>query len=186
MLDPLVLTVVSVAFGLLLLLGAVHKLTALDEFRLILADYRLLPAGMVPAAAIGIGLVEAAIGAAWLFAPGKALAAVATATVLLLYALGIAINLGRGRTHISCGCSFGRSAGGNDLLSWGLVVRNLVLVIVAGAALLPAGPRSLGSLDFFTLAATLLIAVLLFAASNQLIRNRAAIRAWRRPVTRDD
>lgn len=186
MLDPLVLTVVSVAFGLLFLLGAVHKLTALDEFRPVLADYRLLPAGLVPAAAVGIGLVEAAIGAAWLFAPDKALAALATAALLLLYALGIAINLGRGRTHISCGCSFGRSAGGNDLLSRGLVVRNLVLMIVAGAALLPGGQRSFGSLDFFTLAATLLVAVLLFATSNQLIRNRAAIRAWRRPVKRDD
>lgn len=186
MLDPLVLTVVAVAFGLLFLLGAVHKLTALEEFRPILADYRLLPAGLVPAAAIGIGVIEALIGAAWLFTPAKALPAIATAALLLLYALGIAINLGRGRTHISCGCSFGRSAGGDDLLSWGLVVRNMVLVNVAGAALLPAGQRSFGSLDFFTLVATLLVAILVFAASNQLIRNRAAIRAWRRPVARDD
>ena len=186
MLDPLVLTVVSVAFGLLFLLGAVHKLTALDEFRPILADYRLLPAGLVPLVAPGIGIVEASIGAAWLFAPARVLPAIATAALLLLYALGIAINLGRGRTHISCGCSFGRSAGGQDLLSWGLVVRNLVLVIVAAAAMLPAGQRSFGSLDFFTLGVALLVAVLLFATSNQLIRNRAAIRAWRRPVKRDD
>lgn len=186
MLDPLVLTVVAVAFGLLFLLGAVHKLTALADFRPVLADYHLLPAGLVPAAAILIGVIEAAIGAAWLFAPDKALPAIATVALLLLYASGIAINLGRGRTHISCGCSFGRSAGGDDLLSWGLVVRNLVLVAVAGAAFLPAAERSFGSLDYFTLVATLLVAVLVFAASNQLIRNRAAIRAWRRPVRRDD
>lgn len=186
MLDPLVLTVVSVAFGLLFLLGAVHKLTALDEFRPILADYRLLPAGLVPAAAVGVGVTEALIGAAWLFAADQLVPAIATAALLLLYALGIAINLGRGRTHISCGCSFGRSAGGDDLLSWGLVIRNLVLVILAAAALLPAGQRSFGSLDYFTLVATLLVTVLVFAASNQLIRNRAAIRAWRRPVRRDD
>ena len=186
MLDPLVLTTMSVAFGLLFLLGAVHKLTALDEFRPILADYRLLPAALVPAAAVGVGLGEAAIGAAWLFAPDKLLPAIATAALLLLYAAGIAINLGRGRTHISCGCSFGKSAGGDDLLSWGLVARNLLLVFVAGVALLPAGQRSFGGLDYFTLVATLLVAILVFAASNQLIRNRAAIRAWRRPVRRDD
>ncbi len=186
MLDPLVLTSISVAFGLLFLLGAVHKLTALEDFRPILADYRLLPAGLVPAAAVGIGGIEAAIGAAWLFAPDKRLPAIATTALLLLYALGIATNLGRGRTHISCGCSFGRSAGGNDLLSWGLVIRNLVLVLVASLALLPAAQRDFGSMDFFTLAATLLVAVLVFATSNQLIRNRAAIRAWRRPVQHDD
>ena len=186
MLDPLVLTAVAVAFGLLFLLGAVHKLTALDEFRPILADYRLLPAGLVPVVAPMIGVLEAAIGAGWLFAPEKALPAIATSVLLLLYAAGIAINLGRGRTHISCGCSFGRSAGGNDLLSWGLVARNLVLVSVAGTALLPAGQRGLGGLDFFTLIVTLLVAVLIYAASNQLIRNRAAIRAWRRPVKRND
>ena len=186
MLDPLVLSAVSVAFGLLFLLGAVHKLTALDEFRPILADYRLLPAGLVPVMAPTIGVLEGAIGVAWLFAPDKALPAVATAALLMLYACGIAINLRRGRTHISCGCSFGRSAGGDDLLSWGLVSRNLVLVVVAAVALLPAGQRSFGGLDFFTLAAALLVAVLLFAASNQLIRNRAAIQAWRRPARRDD
>lgn len=186
MLDPLVLTVVAVAFGLLFLLGAVHKLTSLDEFRPILADYRLLPAGLVGIAAPAIGALEAAIGAGWLFAPDKALPAIATVALLSIYALGIAINLGRGRTHISCGCSFGGGAAGDDLLSWGLVGRNVVLAVVAAAALVPAGERSFGGLDYFTLTATLLVAVLAYAASNQLIRNRAQIRAWRRPGKRDD
>jgi len=185
-LDPLVVTTVSVAFGLLFLLGAVHKLTSLTEFRAILADYRLLPTAVVAPVAAGVGVLEAGLGAAWLFAADKSLPAIVTVALLSVYAAGIAINLFRGRTHISCGCSFGRSAGGDDLLSWGLVGRNLVLVAGAGTAMLPATGRGFGGLDYFTLVAGLLAAVLLFAASNQLIRNRAAIQAWRRTVQRHD
>jgi hypothetical protein len=185
-LDPLVVTAVSVGFGLLLLLGAVHKLTGIAAFRAILADYRIMPAGLVAPVAIGVGVMEAGLGAAWLIAADKSVPAIATVALLLVYATGIGVNLLRGRTHISCGCSFGRAAGGDDLLSWGLVGRNLVLAACAATAMLPATARAFGGLDYFTLVTALAAAVLLFAASNQLIRNRAAIQAWRRTVTRDD
>jgi hypothetical protein len=185
-LDPLVVTTISVGFGLLFLLGAVHKLTGIAEFRAILGDYRIMPAGLVAPAAVGVGVIEAGLGTGWLFAADKSAVAIATASLLLAYAAGIAVNLLRGRTHISCGCSFGRAAGGDDLLSWGLVARNLVLVTGAALATLPVSARAFGGLDYFTLATALAAAVLLFAASNQLIRNRAAISAWRRTVPRDD
>jgi hypothetical protein len=185
-LDPLVLSLVSFAFGLLFLVGALHKLAALGEFREVLAGYRLVPNGWIPAAAFGIGVAEAVIGIGWLFADAKIWPALATIGLLTVYATGMAVNLARGRTHISCGCSFGPSTGRADLLSWGLVGRNVVLALTAGLAMLPVSERDYGALDVFTLAAAVLVCVLLFAASNQLIRNRAAISAWRRPVPRHD
>ncbi len=187
MLDPLILTAVSIGFGLLFLLAAAHKLAGLGEFRRVMADYRLLPRWSLPVASVAFAVLEATTGAAWLVAANRTLVALTTIALLGAYAAAIAINLGRGRTHISCGCGFGKAAGDEgDLLSWALVLRNLVLAGVAGLAMLPTAPRDYGGLDYVTLSASLLAAVLLFAASNQLIRNRAVIRARRRPDRRND
>ena len=82
MLDPLVVTTVSVGFGLLFLLGAVHKLTGIAEFRAILDDYRILPAGLVAPTAVGVGVIEGGLGAAWLFTADKSVTAIATASLL--------------------------------------------------------------------------------------------------------
>ncbi len=109
MLDPLVPSLVSFAFGLLLLVGALHKLAALGEFSEILSAYRIVPNGWVPVMAFGIGVAEAMIGIGWLFADAKTWPALATIGLLTVYATGMAVNLARGRTHISCGCSFGSS-----------------------------------------------------------------------------
>ena len=65
-------------------------------------------------------------------------------------------------------------------------MRNMVLLLAAGAATLPVEPRAVGLLDYVTLVTALLAVILLFAAGNQLIRNGAAIRSWRSRVTHDD
>ena len=176
----------SIGFGLMLLMASVHKLSEFDRFRAILADYRIMPALIVPLAAAVLPIVEIGLGLAWLFADNLAVPAAATMLLLLLYSTGIAINLLRGRVHISCGCGFGKSSGDDDALSWGLVTRNLVLLATAGAATLPVEQRTVGPLDYVMLVTALLAAILLFAAGNQLIRNGAAIRSWRSRVSRDD
>ena len=186
MLDPLVATAISIGFGIMFLLGAVHKLTALAEFRAILADYRLLPAKAVDSSALAVIGAEACLGLGWLFAPETRVVASATAILLLVYAAAIAVNLRRGRTHISCGCGFGQFAGGVDLLSGWLVARNLLLVAVAALGSLPAAERTFGALDYVTLAAALATSMLLFVCANQLIQNRAAIASWRRGAARDE
>lgn len=186
MLDPIALRIISIGFGLLLLLASIHKLSDIGRFRAVLADYRLLPLAAVPAVALVLPAAEALLGLAWLFAASASAAAVSTAALLGLYTAGIAVNLLRGRVHISCGCGFGRSSGTGDALSWGLVLRNGILVASALLATLPVSARSIGVLDYVTLIAALLAVVLLFAATNQLIRNRAAIRLWRDTVTRND
>ena len=67
----------------------------------------------------------------------------------------------------------------------GFIVPDLPLeesgeLLAALAATLPESSRVVGVLDYVTLCAALMAVVLLFTAGNQLIRNAAAIKTWRR------
>lgn len=179
MLDPLVATIISVSFGLMFLLASVHKLTGFSRFRAVLAEYRVMPGIVVPAAAAALPMLEIMLGLGWLFLPEKRAVALVTVGLLVLYTSAIGFNLLRGRVHISCGCGFGKATRGDELLSWGLVARNAGLLGVATAATLPESSRAIGILDYVTLCAALLAVVLLFTAGNQLIRNAASMKTWR-------
>ncbi len=179
MLDPLVLKLVSIAFGLLFMLAAVHKMTARQEFRAALAAYRLLPDALIAPLSIIVPICEALLGAAWLLAFEPVLVALASAVLLAAYTAAIAINLLRGRIHIDCGCGMASSAGRDQQLSWSLVARNCILIVAVLTATLPAGERAIGVVDYVTLIAGLLAIVLLYGAANQLLNNGAAIGTWR-------
>jgi len=179
MLDPLVLKLVSIGFGLLLLLAGVHKLTELQKFRANLSAYEILPAALIAPASILVPSLEVLLGVAWLLALKPMFVALATAVLLFGYTSAIAINLLRGRIHIDCGCGMASTAGRDQPLSWGLVLRNLALIIAALTATLPASERAIGVVDYVTLVAGLLTIVLLYGAANQLLNNGAAIGTWR-------
>ena len=180
MIDPLLPRTIAAGFALLLVAAAWHKLRSRAAFATVLADYRLLPAAAIPVAAVAVPVFEAALATDWLRAGSLRAAALATAALLAVYALAIAVNLLRGRAHIGCGCGFGTRAGASESLSWGLVARNLVLIVLALLPLLPAAQRPLGALDWLTLAAALLVAALLYLGAAQLLANDTAIRSWRR------
>jgi hypothetical protein len=179
MLDPLFLQVISLSFGVLFLLAAVHKLSTIDKFRVILSEYQLLPQAFVATTAFVLPLLELVLGTSWLFLPQKALIAAGSATLLAFYTFAIAINLARGRIHIGCGCGVAGSSDDDQQLSSGLIIRNSALIIIALVALIPAGTRALWFLDYATLLAALITGVLLYAATNQLLGNGAAIGTWR-------
>lgn len=180
MLDPLVLKLVSISFALLLLLAAVHKWTAHDAFRRNLAAYELLPRAAINPVSFAVPTVEVLLGLMWLIGVVPVVTAVASAALLASYTFAIGINVLRGRVHIDCGCGMASLAGREQSVSWGLVVRNLLLIAAALAATLPAGDRTIGAVDYVTLVAGLLAIVLLYATSNQLLSNGAAIGAWRK------
>ena len=179
MLDPLALKLVSLGFGLLFLLAAVHKLTEFQKFRATFSAYEVLPRVLIAPVSILVPSIEALLGASWLLGIQTGFVAVASAIVLASYTAAIAVNLLRGRIHIDCGCSMGASAGRDQQLSWGLVARNSILVIAALTATLPATERAIGYVDYVTLVAGLLAIVLLYGAANQLLNNGAAIGTWR-------
>lgn len=178
---PLLPLWASLFFTGLFLLAARHKLSSPGEFRAVLLDYGLFPERLVAPLSLAIPLVEVAVAAAWLTSLAGAVAAStaasATVAVLSAYSLAITVNLLRGRRYVSCGC--GLSGSGGEYLSWGLVFRNAVLVVAAVLAALPVAARATGAGGYLVLVGALLCSVLIYIAASQLLRNAAAIGAWR-------
>lgn len=149
---------------LLFVRAAWHKATDFGRFSGFLADYRLLPAGLVAGAARA--LIGAELGCVALLAwpASSAAGALAAIALLLLYALAIGINVARGHRRIDCGCG-----GTPQHLSWALVLRNLAL---AGLAL-PAAVAS-APLDLYAGSAAVFAGLLLWGAYHlveQVIAN---------------
>lgn len=169
--DPLLGMIAAGCTAALLLHAAWAKLADRGLFEQHLAAYRL-PDAALGAMAWAIPLAEAA-AALGLVTPLRAAAALLAAALLLLYGGAMAWHLARGRT-LDCGC------GGAPLpLSWALVARNAGLAAVALAAALPSTARAVSLADGGVAAAAVLLATLLYAAFNQLLRQQPLARAAR-------
>jgi hypothetical protein len=166
-LDPAVDLVARASLALLLLDAAWHKARRPTLFRAVLADYRLLPARCVGAAAAALTAGEGVLALA-LGVPGLRVAALAgVAALLALYGAAIAANVVRGRRHIACGCG---GPGGEAPLGPALVARNAALVaLAASAAAAPVGPRPLGAQDAVAVAGATAAFALLYAAAHRLL-----------------
>lgn len=184
MLDPLVVKAISIGLGLMFLFAAYHKLADAAQFRVTMLEYQLLPEPLIAPLSRIIPILEILLGGGWLLSYyTQGMTAIASALLLGVYTLAIGINIHRGRVYFDCGCGFGGKGDDEQYLSGGLIVRNLVLIGGALLTLLPVGGRALGFSDYLTLVAAILAVALLFAATNQLLTNRAAINTWRK---RDD
>ncbi len=179
MIDPLLPTAIAFGFAVLFVAAAWHKLSARGRFEAILRDYRLLPEFLVRPVALLMPVVELTLALGWMSGLSTRVTALASAALLATYAFAMAINLMRGRVYIDCGCGFGASAGEEPALSSSMVARNIVLIGLALLPLVPATGRDLGITDFVVVLASVLTAILLYAGSGQLIKNRAAIMTWR-------
>jgi hypothetical protein len=113
----------SVYVGLVFLLAASDKLRHRDLLPGVIANYRLLPGGLVQPVAVALPLLELLVALA-LLAGNRPAAPLAAIALLLLFAAAMAINIQRGRRHIDCGCGH---AGLRQQLGWPLVVRNLAM-----------------------------------------------------------
>ena len=81
----------------------------------------------------------------------------------------VIVNLLRGRTDLDCGCG---GAGGDQRLSWGLVLRNALLAAALAFAAARPGERDLVWLDYATMLVATLSLFGLYAGANQLLANR--------------
>lgn len=179
MIDPLIARVIGCGFAVLFIGAAWHKLSAPERFAAILRDYQLLPAFLIRPLTFLIPAIELTLVLGWISGLATWITAITSAALLATYALAIAINIVRGRIYIDCGCGFGASGGEEQALSSSLVTRNILLIGVALLSLVPTTARGLGITDLVIIFASVLIAVLLYASSEQLIQNRAAIVTWR-------
>ena len=185
LIDAAIVSLISVFFTLLLLWASFHKFSDRLQFQGILAAYRLVPTPVLPIIALAIPLFELGLGLAWLTGIQLQLVATCTAVLLGIYTSSIAINLIRGNVEIDCGCGLSSSkhkTAGYQKLSGGLVMRNGLLILLSLAVLLPSNARSLGFIDYASMAAACAVLFLVYAALNQLLANKQLIDSWRRPL----
>jgi uncharacterized membrane protein YphA (DoxX/SURF4 family) len=129
--------------SLLILAGSLKLSTGNGPRQSWLEVYGLLPNKLLPIAAFAIAAAELIAGAALFLGAFGGYGAGAAATVLGLITATAGVTLLRGKRP-SCGC-FGRLS--RDLLSWRIVIRNLVLTAIV-LAVVPLGDTA------FSIAAT--------------------------------
>lgn len=163
--DPVVTWIAAACTATLLAHAALAKLADRALFEQHLAAFGVPMPLLMPLAWL-LPLAEA-LAAALLLSPWQAAGAGLAAALLLLYAAAMARLRAAGRTP-DCGC------GGEPLpVSWALVLRNAALAALALLAAVPVAPRALTRADMALIAATLLLATLLYAAVHQVLRHRA-------------
>ncbi|CCW15998.1 Methylamine utilization protein mauE [Sphingobium indicum BiD32] len=163
----------SLGVGLILLIAGLDKWRHRMLLPGVIANYRLLPTGLVVPVAKILPIAEIGIGGALIagFAPLPVILAI---LLLTLFGVAMAINIRRGRTHIDCGC--GRSQLRHPI-GWPLVARNIVLALLLVPRLWRAAP--LGAMDIGTAmvgGVALYLAYLLCNSIGALIASPAAYR----------
>jgi hypothetical protein len=169
--DPL-LHVVATGFAIIVLARAViDKALNFSGYLATLRGYRLLPSLAAPAAAMAL-LAAEALAIVLLLVPATAFIGGGLAAALFaLYAAAMAIVLTAGRTEIECGCG-----GKGQIVTWGLVARNAVLVATAAFIWLPTVARTLALSDMLMGLAAILVSLLLLATAEKAIGTSVAIK----------
>jgi len=164
--DPVIDVTLRMALALLFFVAAGHKLQDLGRFGATLAEYRLLPARLVPLAAALVVAVEVAAAGALLVPGARAAGLLSAATLLVVYGAAVAINLARGRRHIDCGCA---GPAGRRPISGALVARNAALATLALAGLVPVRPRALLWVDGLTVVGASAALAAVYASLERVI-----------------
>ena len=164
-LDPVFPSLARLGLAILFFAAALHKTRDMTRFAETVGNYRVLPAWLAGGGARALAASEAGTGAFLLVPALDPVGAFAALGLLGLYSGVIGINLARGRRHIDCGClGFGEK---QSISGW-LLVRNAGLAVLPLVLLAPIGPRPLAWLDFFSIAAGLGLAVLLWLSAQRL------------------
>ena len=155
----------SIFAGLVFLVAGIDKLRHRALLPGVIANYRLLPAALVPPAAWLLPIVELLVAVALL--TGSRLLAPAVAILLLLvFAAAMAINILRGRRNIDCGCGH---AGLRQTLGWPMVARNLAMAAALSIRILLPAPLALADMAVAIAAgAMLFLLMLMFNALKAL------------------
>jgi len=164
---------ITVFVALIFARAAWHKLGEFTEFTGFVADYRLLPERLVRPASMAIVGGELLVVLAQLVPGGQVYGLLMAIVMLALYAFGMAINITRGRTFIECGCG-----GAVQPLSWTLVIRNSVLILLTASAVATA-PFSLDAASGLAAVATGFTFWVGFVLAEQILANSSTARLTR-------
>lgn len=165
--DHVVVLICHLSLGLMFAISANAKLRSLDEFVDVIYNYRLLPDFATRFVAYSVTLIESGIAVGILFRATRLYSAIAAVVLLTIVSLAMGVNLVRGRHDVGCGC-FGPWL--KQTISWWLVTRNGLLILMSFACILPALPnRSSNWLDWVTASSAAIVIVLLYLAASSLL-----------------
>ena len=173
--DPLIHLIICCGFAGLFLSTALKKALSYRVFQATVESYQILPNKLITTASILILILEFTLSGMWIVANFRPMAAIGSSVLLTVYAFAIGINLKRSRSHISCGCGWNEQP-----LSWGLVIRNFIYILLVLATLAPTVARGLNWIDFALGVVALTVAALLNRCADTLIANSANIAPRRR------
>lgn len=133
----------ALAFGAIATIAVVFLISGASKlrsgtFRADLANYRLLPGVVVPAAALVLPWLELALGSGLIVGYRPTVLLLGAVFLLIAFTTGMTINLLRGR-RINCGCR-----GAERPIGWGLVSSNAAM-IGAGLAAMWVWPAPVAS-----------------------------------------
>ena len=165
--DPVVTRVFAATLSIILLVGGWQKLREPEVFAAAIENYRVLPEMLVHPFARLLPVLELVAGITLLFPASCEWGGLIAAAVMLAVTGAVVINLWRGQREIDCGCG-GMSS---QPLSWALVARNAVLLLLTWPASQQGASRSLFVGDYVTLVGGVLALVGLYVAVNQLMTN---------------
>jgi uncharacterized membrane protein YphA (DoxX/SURF4 family) len=167
---------VRTLIGLVYVTAAVGKMRHWPVLHGVVANYRLLPDFLVAPVAYSLPPVEALLGTTLLLGLLSPWAELAAAALLSLFAVAMGINLVGGRRNIDCGCF---QSALKQPLSWILVIRNAVMVLLLTlAAVAWGGPPA----DLRAVIDGLLVGGVLFIILQSLNILWSIVPAWKRPV----
>jgi hypothetical protein len=177
--DPVLSHAMGAALSVVFLTGAWQKLKEHEEFVAVLENYRLLPAATLNSMAWLLPLAEALAGVFLLIEATRLPATLLAFALLLLVTAGVAINLLRGYSEIDCGCGGFSGGVSGQAISWGLVVRNLVLIAATPWIAADSAVRNLVWMDYLTVACATLALLGLYALVSQLLATQPRLGALR-------
>jgi uncharacterized membrane protein YphA (DoxX/SURF4 family) len=167
--DPIFQYSVCLCYAMLFGLAAVHKFQYQDQFRQTLNKYRVIPDSVNGLIAITIPFIEVAIALALAIPELRATAALAASLLLSGYALVMASTIIRKINDIDCGCNFGNQ---KQVISWGLVLRNLVLSLIPLTLLFEQQKRELYWIDWLLIIFVMTAFSLVYLIVNTLLEQQ--------------
>lgn len=169
--DPVVVHAAAAAMAIILITGALGKLRDLELFRYAVENYGLLNGASAVLFARVFPCMELLAGVALIVDATRSVGVVLGLAVMAVATGGVVINLLRGMGRIECGCGTG-----GQRISWSLVVRNLFLSAAILLAVADEVPRTLGAVDYFSVAGAILAVLVLYASANQLLANQPLLK----------
>lgn len=174
---PEVAIAIRTLVALVFLTASLGKMRHWVVFQGVIANYRLLPDALVAPIADLLPPVEALVGILLLLGLATPWPQAGAAVLLLIFAAAMGVNLLRGRRDIDCGCF---QSALKQRLSWSLVARNAVLVLLLGMAVVPSEPSTLPRVMD-----GLLVGGVLFIILQSLTILWSIVPVWRRTSTQE-